>query len=561
MDFTRIAYGSWDGRNRSTQLKEASRILFDVIVIGGGITGAGIALDAASRGLKVLLLEKSDFASGTSGKSTKLIHGGLRYLKQLDFALVREVGRERSILKRNAPHLVYPEDMLLPVYAHGSLGKWSLRAALSLYEALAGVEKGERFRMLSAAEVAAHEPLIHTDGLLGGALYKEYRSDDARLCISVLKTAVHYGAVALNYVKVQDFITESGSISGLTATDETTGNSYQFKSRVVVNAAGPWVDDLREKAGAQSNKHLMLTRGIHLVVDGGRFPLHSSVYFDVGDGRMIFAIPREGKVYIGTTDEVHRGSTDEPGYTLNERNYLLAAVNRCFPEIKLSAADIESAWSGLRPLIAERNKKPSEVSRKDEIFEHPNGLLSIAGGKLTGYRRMAEKIMKRVVAKLKAKGLSNVPECKTASIGLSGGEFSHSAEVEEYAGIQFGEAKQIGADVKTIHRWVLRYGRNTEKIVELAYNLWPSVEDKSLVTQMAEMAYCISEESVVFAGDFWVRRSGAIYFGWPSFLENVSRFEGLFAQAGCAPDEVRKEQGYALYREIDQIVALRKLEE
>ncbi len=561
MDFTRIAYGSWDARKREAQLQEASKALFDVIVIGGGITGAGIALDAASRGLKVLLLEKSDFASGTSGKSTKLIHGGLRYLKQLDFALVREVGRERSILKRNAPHLVYPEDMLLPVYTHGSLGRWSLRAALSLYEALAGVEKGERFRMLSAAEVVKHEPLIHTDGLLGGALYKEYRSDDARLCISVLKTATEHGAMVLNYARVEDFLQESGTISGVKAVDEVSGTNYTFRAKVVVNAAGPWVDELREKAWAQSNKHLMLTRGIHLVVDGSRFPLHSSVYFDVGDGRMIFVIPREGKVYIGTTDEVHKGSTDEPGYTLNERDYLLAAVNRCFPEVKLSGADIESAWSGLRPLIAEQNKKPSEVSRKDEIFEHSNGLLSIAGGKLTGYRRMAEKIMKRVVAKLKANGLTNVPDCKTAMITLSGGGFSHSAAVEEFAGIQLGEAKQIGADAQTIHRWVLRYGRNTEKIVELAYSIWPMVEEKHLVTQMAEMAYCISEESVVFAGDFWIRRSGAIYFGWPSFLENVSRFEGLFAQTGSAPEVAIREQGYALYREIDQIVALRKLEE
>ncbi len=561
MDFTRIAYGAWDGRNREAQLQQASINHFDVIVIGGGITGAGIALDAASRGLTVLLLEKADFGSGTSGKSTKLIHGGLRYLKQLDFALVREVGRERSILKRNAPHLVYPEDMLLPVYVDGSLGKWSLRAALTLYETLAGVEQGERFRMLSAAEVAAHEPLIHTVGLVGGAVYKEYRSDDARLCISVLKTAVEHGAMALNYVEVEDFLLESGKVKGVKATDQVTGKAYTFRAKVVVNAAGPWVDDIREKAGAQSDKHLLLTRGIHLVLDGSLFPLRSSVYFDVGDGRMIFAIPREGKVYIGTTDEIHDGSADKPSYTLKERDYLLNAVKRCFPSVKLGPGDIESAWSGLRPLIAERNKKPSEVSRKDEIFEHSNGLLSIAGGKLTGYRRMAEKIMKRVVARLKAEGVNGIPPCKTEKITLSGGEFSNMAAVEEYAGIQLGEAKQIGADAKTIHRWVLRYGKNTEKIVELAYSIWPMIEDKSLVTRMAEITYCISEESAVFGSDYWVRRSGALYFGWPSLPQDISRFEGVFFRSGAAPENVNKEQNYALYREIDQIIALRKLEQ
>lgn len=557
MDFTRIAQGAWDSRTRNARLQSASSEHFDLLIIGGGITGAGIALDAASRGLKVILLEKGDFASGTSGKSTKLIHGGLRYLKQFEFGVVSEVGRERSILKKNAPHLVYPENMLLPLYPKGSLGKFSLRAALTVYEALAGVERGERFRMLTPGQALEKEPLLDPQNLIGAAVYKEYRSDDARLCISVLKTAVEKGALAFNYLKVKDFIQENGQIKGVHATDETSLKDLVFHAKVIVNAAGPWVDELRSQANAMNEKHLMLTRGIHLVFDAEHFPLSTSVYFDVGDGRMIFAIPRDRKIYVGTTDIPHNSSPDAPGFTVSERDYLLRAVNSHFKGIDLKAEDIESAWSGLRPLIAEEGKSPSEVSRKDELFEHANGLISIAGGKLTGYRRMAEKVMQKAVRRLSLQGVICGSKSLTEQITLSGGDFSGMAEVEEFAGIQWGEAKQIGADKLTILRWVQRYGRNTEKIVELAYEIWPLTEDKQSVPKLAEILYGITEESVVFPADFWIRRTAAMYFEWPDFPNEVERFSSTFMAASPAGESIYKEQEYAFYREIDQMRALR----
>lgn len=559
MDFTRIAHGSWDSRSRKARLQSAFDEQFDLLIIGGGITGAGIALDAASRGLKVILLEKGDFASGTSGKSTKLIHGGLRYLKQLEFGVVREVGRERSILKKNAPHLVYPENMLLPIYPNGSLGKYTLRAALTIYEALAGVERGERFEMLTPGKALEKEPLLNAQNLIGAAVYKEYRSDDSRLCISVLKTAVEKGALVFNYVKVKDFIKENGQIKGVNACDEISALNLNFYAKVIVNAAGPWVDELRMQAGAMNEKHLMLTRGIHLAFDAGRFPLSTSVYFDVGDGRMIFAIPRERKVYVGTTDINYESTPDEPGFSTSERDYLIEAVNNHFKGIQLNAADIESAWSGLRPLIAQKGKSPSEVSRKDELFLHANGLISIAGGKLTGYRRMAEKVMKEVYRRLRAQGVMVNSKCLTEQITLSGGAFSGTAEVDEFAGIQWGEARQIGADKKTILQWVQRYGKNTEKVVELAYEIWPYVEEKQLVPKLAEILYSITEEAVVFPADFWIRRTAAMYFSWPDFPNEVDRFSSTFMAASPAEERIYKEQEYAFYREIDQMRALRSV--
>lgn len=538
-------------------MQSASTEQFDLLIIGGGITGAGIALDAASRGLKVILLEKGDFASGTSGKSTKLIHGGLRYLKQLEFGVVRAVGRERSILKKNAPHLVYPENMLLPIYKNGSLGKFTTRLALTLYEALAGVERGERFQMLTTRQAIDKEPLLHEQNLLAAAVYKEYRSDDARLCISVLKTAVEKGALAFNYLKIKDFIKNNNQITGVNAVDETTNSDWVFKAKVIVNAAGPWVDELRSKADAMNKKQLMLTRGIHLVFSAERFPLETSVYFDVGDGRMIFAIPRERKVYVGTTDIKHDAAPDNPGFTTSERDYLIRAVNNHFKGIQLNTCDIESAWSGLRPLIAEKGKSPSEVSRRDELFVHANGLISIAGGKLTGYRRMAEKVMKEVLRRLSAQGVMVNTKSLTAQITLSGGAFKGIAEVEEFAGIQWGEAKQIGADKLTILRWVQRYGRNTEKVVELAYEIWPFVEDKPLVPKLAEILYGITEEAVVFPADFWIRRTASMYFAWPDFPAEVERYSTAFTALSPAETEIYKDFEYAFYREIDEMRALR----
>jgi glycerol-3-phosphate dehydrogenase len=275
---------------------------FDLLVIGGGVTGVGIALDAAQRGLKVALVEKQDFAAGTSSRSTKLIHGGLRYLKQFEFALVREVGLEREIVHHNAPHIVIPEKMLLPIIKGGSLGKLPASIGLYVYDMLAGVRRKERRTMLALQATKDREPLLNQNGLLAGALYWEYRSDDARLVTELAKTAAAKGALLLNYCAVNELSITNNKVSGATVCDATSGESFQINATRVVNAAGPWVDTIRSKAEEIKGKRLHLTKGIHLVFDHERLPIRQSVYFDVEDGRMIFAIPRDGCTYVGTTD-------------------------------------------------------------------------------------------------------------------------------------------------------------------------------------------------------------------------------------------------------------------
>src|SRR5690606_22476796 len=307
--------------------------------IGGGITGAGIALDAAARGLKTALIEKDDFAFGTSSRSTKLIHGGLRYLKQLEFGLVKEVGSERAVVHRLAPHLVIPEKMLLPLSEKKGLGYWLTSIGLKLYDWLAGVKEEDRRRMLTKQQTLRYEPLLRKDDVKGGAIYAEYRTDDARLTIEIVKAAAAQGANMLSYCKANEFLYDHGVIAGVKALDQLSGNEYQIKAKVVVNATGPWVDELRDINKSKEGKYLHLTKGVHIVVPHERFPVKQAIYFNVDDGRMIFAIPRGRITYIGTTDTFYEGDKDNVVATRQDAEYLVAAVNTSFPSVNLNVAD------------------------------------------------------------------------------------------------------------------------------------------------------------------------------------------------------------------------------
>lgn len=437
---------------------------FDVLVIGGGITGAGIAWDAAKRGLKVALIEQGDFASGTSSRSTKLIHGGLRYLKKGEIRLVKEVGREREWLYGSAPHLVIPVPMLLPLYKGGTFGYWSASLGLAVYDRLAGVLKEERRVMLRAGAAAKQEPLLKGEGLKGGGLYYEYRSDDARLTVEVLKTAARHGALALNYMEASEFLYYKSKLCGVRAVDKLTNFDVEIRAKRVVNAAGPWVDLVRAKDHAIRGKNLLLTKGIHLVVSASKLPVKQAAYFDAPDGRMVFVIPRSGKTYIGTTDTVYSGDPGHIRVTESDRDYLLKAVEGIFPRVKLTAADVESMWAGLRPLIRQDGKKPSDISRKDEIWESPSGLITIAGGKLTGFRRMAEKVVDAITASIAAETRQTFAPCTTAREVLSGGESGRCETYDELREQLLVHGVKRGLARRAVSELLDRYGSNTSKI-------------------------------------------------------------------------------------------------
>jgi glycerol-3-phosphate dehydrogenase len=486
---------------------------YDLVVIGGGITGSGIALDAQSRGLKTALVEKEDFAAGTSSRSTKLIHGGLRYLKQFEIALVREVGLERAIVHKLAPHLVTAEKMLLPLTKNGTYGKMATSVGLFVYDVLAGVEKPDQRIMLSKEETLAKEPLLEAEDLEGGGYYAEYRTDDARLTIEVVKTAVKYGASCINYTEALGFEMANGLITGLQVKDHLTDQVYTIKARYVVSAAGPWVDTLRKVDNSLQGKKLHLTKGVHVVVPYDKFPVKQAIYFDVPDGRMIFAIPRGKITYIGTTDTNYHGDIDRVTTHRADAEYLIDAVNNMFPRLDLKIEDIVSSWAGLRPLIHEEGKSASELSRKDEIFESATGLISIAGGKLTGYRKMAERIVDLVVKKVSRETGASFRKCHTDTLTLQGGEFGNSKSVQTYKEQLFSQLQHTGLDRVDIDYLVANYGKQTDLIINkyLELKRGHDLPDDILLGK-AELYFAIHHEFTLRAEDFFIRRTGYLYF-------------------------------------------------
>jgi glycerol-3-phosphate dehydrogenase len=511
-----------DGTQRKAIVAALQAETWDLLVIGGGITGAGIALDAASRGMRVALVEMQDFASGTSSRSTKLIHGGLRYLKQLEFRLVHEVGQERAILHANAGHVVTPEKMLLPIIEGGTFGKWGVRIGLWVYDRLAGVKPEERRVMLTRDKTTQLEPWLRKQGLKGAGLYSEYRTDDARLTIEVMKTAVSLGAVALNYGRVVALTYgANGKIDGVSVRDAVSGDVFAVKAQVVVNAAGPWVDGIRANDHSLQGKRLHHTKGVHLVVPRARLPLQHSVYFDVEGGRMIFAIPHGLWTYFGTTDTDYKGALEDPAVTAADADYLIAAVNRMFPDAKLERSMIESSWAGIRPLIHEDGKSPSQLSRKDELFFSETGLITIAGGKLTGFRKMAQKVVEVVAQRRQAAGQAPFKDCLTSHIRLSGFHFPVPIAVAAYAE---GLAAQYKVMLEEVQWLASLYGSNTEEILRLAAGT-----DRLAVLRGA-LRYSIRHEGVARLADFFVRRSAMLYFGRNWIAASLPTAHEVFAE-------------------------------
>lgn len=506
---------SFSWQDRREHLKKMSALPLDILIIGGGITGAGISLDAISRGLGVGLVEMGDFASGTSSRSTKLVHGGLRYLKQFEVKTVAEVGRERAIVYENAPHVTTPVKMVLPFYQEGSFGPFTTAIGLDIYDRLAQVEKDERKFMLRPHDTIKREPYLKAKGLKGSGVYVEYRTDDSRLTLEVLKKAEEFGAYIANYTKVEKILysNNTGKIIGVRVRDLIDNIEYPIYAKRVINAAGPWVDQIREMDHSKKDKELYLTKGVHLVFDSTRFPLTNAVYFDTpfNDGRMMFAIPREGKVYIGTTDTTYKQSPAEVTVDLSDITYLLAATNEMFEIEPLTLEDIESAWAGVRPLIHEEGKSPSEISRKDEIFHSDNGLYSIAGGKLTGYRHMSKEIVDTVLRDICKEYGRLFIKCRTKTLRLSGGDVGGSEGYQRYV----KEFVKIGIEkFHLTHReanlLVKRYGSN---VIDLFAYLLEVPESSQLSDcDYVRLRYALEHEMCLHPIDFLARRTSYMLF-------------------------------------------------
>lgn len=403
--------------DRGANLERLRRERFDVLVIGGGITGAGVALDAVSRGLKTALVEKGDFAEGTSSRSSKLIHGGLRYLKNLQFKVTIEASREKALLKRLAPHLVEDLPFLLPFWRR--VARPPLAAGLWLYDAAAGFPKGLVHRHLTPREALETLPGLKADGLRGAYVYYDARADDCRLVMHVLRKAADLGAVLANGVEVVDFLRERGRIAGAKTRD------FEIAASRVVNATGVWCDALR--GGARSVRP---SKGVHLIVSRKRLGLTTAATLpSPADGRVVFLIPWGEQAVVGTTDTDYAGPLERPRAEAEDVDYLLALVNASLPEAKLTRADVRGSYAGLRPLLREDAEGPSSASREHHLFEDESGLLTITGGKLTTYRRMAKDVVDRLTR----------AKCRTGGIDL------YATDARDELSRRYGtEAARIG---------------------------------------------------------------------------------------------------------------------
>lgn len=378
---------------RAAALEQMARRRVDLLIVGGGITGCGLAREAALRGLRVALVEKVDFAFGTSSRSSKLVHGGIRYLQYFHIGLVRESARARQTIRRIAPHLVHPMPWVYPLYAGESMLKF--RIGFWLFDWLAQATPAEQHRVLTPGEVRARVPGLRGP-LKGGVVYGEYITDDARLTLENAMAAAEHGALVANHAPATGFLMRNGKVRGVRVRDELSGREYEAEASVVVNATGPWATALLQQSGFAAPKELIPSKGIHVLFPATRLPIESAVHLRTPSGREGLAIRRWDYVYVGTTDEPHHGELD--GITADRDAVLdvLRMAQECFPSADLREDDVVATWAGLRPLIKEEGKSTREMSRHDEVWPDPAGLLTVAGGKLTTYRAMADRILAHV---------------------------------------------------------------------------------------------------------------------------------------------------------------------
>jgi glycerol-3-phosphate dehydrogenase len=484
---------------------------FDLAIVGGGITGAGVARDAALRGLKVVLLEKGDLARGTSSASSKLIHGGLRYLEQLELGLVREGVRERALLMRNAPHLARPLPFIFPIYEKSRAGPFKVMCGMWLYDALAHFQNFRNHIMLRRRQVERREPALRRQGLRAGTLYYDCHTDDGRLVVETAVDAAARGAVIGSYHEVTAFQRDSlGHVTGVRVKDSLPGGSGEVtvRARITLSATGPWTDQLLGGVAAKPRTYLRPTKGIHIVLPRERLPLTNAIVLTtVRDERVVFAIPWGERSYVGTTDTDDPSSPDECRANAWDVAYLLETANHFFPGLRARPEDVISTWAGLRPLMAADPSRPSDVSREHEILDVVPGLMAIAGGKLTTYRLMAEQAVDRVLLKLGVRGGQFRDRCVTETTPLPGA--SDPSKLADLEACGRALAKRSGLPFDMALHLIHSYGLRADLVLEAGRDAGVAPERmvEGLPYNWAEVVFATRSEFAARVDDVLRRRT------------------------------------------------------
>jgi len=538
---------------RGALIDRLGKETFDLVVIGGGITGAWIALDAAMRGLSVGLVEQGDFASGSSSRSSRFVHGGLRYLGGRHFSLVRESLRERGRLLRLAPHLVRPFPFLLPVYKGGRYSAPLLRIGLTGYELLAGRLGIGRHRMRSRKDLMREEPALRADGLRTGLQYYDAVTNDARLTLALILSAIARGAAAANYVQALSWETAGGHVSAVNCREVTTGAGLTVRGRVIINAGGPWTDELRAMAGGSSI--LRPTKGVHVVVPRDRLHTESIIAFD-WQGRSLFVVPAGRHTYIGTTDTDWKGDPAAVVADADDAVYLTDAANAYF-DCGLTSADVTASWAGVRPLVAdEGSPAPSDVSRDYEILEGPPGVYTICGGKLTSGRSMAEVLVDRVIDREGQRLSAKPARCRTGEMLLPGAVAGfHRYRKRAIADLVEG----WGMPEESAGHLVDTYGTHYVRVLGAAGHdpaLLAPIADGS-PELLVEAAYAAKHEMVVTLEDFMRRRSDLMLFGAGLKVGAVSNVVDVLAQSLGWDEAEKRRQTETYEHDLAQMTAFR----
>ena len=523
----------------------------DLLIIGGGINGAGIARDAAMRGLRTILVEQNDLASGTSSRSSRLIHGGLRYLEQGELGLVLEANRERRTLQRIAPHLVWPLAFVFPVHRGDRISRWRLAAGMLLYDMLALFRNVRLHRMLGKRGMLEAEPMLRDLGLLGGARYYDAQCDDARLVIASARSAMHNGALVANYMAVVGLERTAGRVVGAQLEDRLTGERGVVRASVVVNASGPWSDQVRRLEDAGATPLLQPTKGVHVVVDRSRLDNRDAVAFTSPiDGRVMFVLPWGDLAYIGTTDTDTAESPDDLSVTAHDIVYLLRSANARFPSARLGVEDVRATWAGLRPLLLDRDRRlTSSRSREHAIVTGSGGMLTVVGGKLTTYRSMAAEVVDKAMRELRHRdGRPRHAAARTDEEPLPGGETADLSQFRE-------RGLELGIPTVSVDHLLRHYGTEAAGI----FNLGGA--DRRLFRRLlpahpaieAEVIHAVRRELAQTVEDVLVRRFHTYYehiehgvpaaqrvaelmgeeLGWdPARMEEEAERYRLFVSAG-----------------------------
>ncbi len=525
-------------KTREEEIERLKNEKLDLLVIGGGITGAGVALQASAAKMKTGLIDMQDFGSGTSSRSTRLVHGGIRYLKTFDVQVVSDTVKERAVIQHIAPHMTQPDPMILPIYDEpgAAFTMFSVKVAMDLYDHLAGIEgdspltKYANYTM-NKEETLKREPQLNSKNLLGAGVYLDYQNNDSRLVLENVKKAHELGCLAVSRLKCVEILhDDQKQANGVRVHDNLTGEDFEIHADVIINTSGPWSDLVRQSDKEVYKKpRLRPTKGVHLVVDQSRLTVPQPTYFGSGtdDGRMIFTIPREGKTYFGTTDTDFRGDYAYPTVEQGDVDYLLGIINKKYPSAHLTIDDVEASWAGVRPLIeveveeneaadaatgasvSDSTSAPSAVSRGSSLTEAEDGLITLAGGKLTDYRIMANGAMEKILEKLHDKFSKNFTLQDSAEIKVAGGDFDSDNAEEELARIA-KEGEEAGLSKVDATEIANLFGSEAEQIYDYARTIKPA--DGLSLGETAALDYSLAEEMTLTPVDYLLRRTYHILF-------------------------------------------------